>query len=319
MSRRSLLRGALAAVGLIGAGWTMSAPAPRPSRPRTLVGVASPGLPRDLSALAEFSARGRPAELALWYQDFTSRLDLDAVRALPAAVTPIVTWEPFVAGAGVEQPDFALRTIWQGRHDAYLWAFASELVRLDRPIVLRFAHEPNGDWYPWSEQRNGNSPGDYRRAWVYVQDLLAAAGVGESVSWMWSPNVAYPGSLDLHGLFPGDDRVDLIGLDGYNWGTSRGGAWQSPMAVFGPTMLALQSMSRRPLLLAEVGCSEEGGDKAAWIELFGRYLEASPWIDGYVWFDYDKETDWRVNSSLAAEQAYARMVAGLSDGAAGYI
>ena len=47
--------------------------------------------------------------------------------------------------------------------------------------------------------------------------------------------------------------VDRVGLDGYNWGTTRrGSVWQSPAQVFGPTVAELRRVAPgKPLLLAE--------------------------------------------------------------------
>jgi len=39
-----------------------------------------------------------------------------------------------------------------------------------------------------------------------------------NVTWVWSPNVAYPSSVPISRLFPGDAYVDWTGFDGYNLG-----------------------------------------------------------------------------------------------------
>ena len=35
----------------------------------------------------------------------------------------------------------------------------------------------NGNWFPWSETRNGNSSGEYVAAWRHVRDIFRAEGV----------------------------------------------------------------------------------------------------------------------------------------------
>lgn len=295
-----------AAVGLGGLfPWTKE-------RAGTVMGLAAPNAPGDHSALVGFETYGRPADYLLWYHDFAGRIDVDEVQALPAELTPIITWEPFDAvRGGVDQSRYRLSAIADGDFDGYLRQWGADVKQISRVVILRFAHEMNGDWYPWSEQVNGNGPGDYVRAWNHVHDVLRDAGV-TNVQWMWSPNVEYPGSAPLEELYPGDDRVDLIGIDGYNWGDSDDGrAWQWPKDLFSPTVDRVRELSPRPILISEVGSAEAGGSKAEWIERFAEYLEDNPDIEGFVWFDYDKETDWRINSSVESSGAFVDLVARL--------
>jgi hypothetical protein len=58
-------------------------------------------------------------------------------------------------------------------------------------------------------------------------------------------------------------------------------------------------------MLAEISSAEQGGDKARWISDFFRSLRKNPDILAFVWFDYDKEADWRLDSSAAARSAFA--------------
>ena len=45
-------------------------------------------------------------------------------------------------------------------------------------------------------------------------------------------------------MYPGDDYVDIIGVDGYNFGDYAGHRWTEPADLFGPT-LDLMTKSRR--------------------------------------------------------------------------
>jgi beta-mannanase len=250
--------------------------------------------------------------VVLSYTDFAHDLDragLDAVAARGA--TPLLTWEPWVAGAGPSQPAYSLRAIASGAFDAYLTRFGAGLAAFGRPVQLRFAHEMNGDWYPWSERVNGAAAGDYVAAWRHVHDVVVAAGA-TNVAWVWSPNVPYAGSLPLAGLYPGAGYVDVVALDGYNWGTSQTwSTWQSPSDVFGAGLSALRALAPgTPLLVAETASAEAGGSKADWCRALVAYLDAQPDVTGFVWFDMDKETDWRLDSSAASASALAAALAG---------
>lgn len=56
-----------------------------------------------------------------------------------------------------------------------------------------------------------------------------------------------------------------------------------------------------------MGSTEQGGDKAAWIEDFlqNQLPYRFPRIKGFVWFHMAKETDWRIDSSVTSQQAFA--------------
>ncbi|MEZ5230558.1 MAG: glycosyl hydrolase [Acidimicrobiales bacterium] len=99
-----------------------------------------------------------------------------------------------------------------GDFDDYIDEWANSLAATDQPVLLRFAHEANGDWYPWSETRNDNSPGEYVAVWRYVHDRFEQAGA-DNVIWVWAPNVSRS-RAGRWPIYPGDDYVDLVGLVG---------------------------------------------------------------------------------------------------------
>jgi hypothetical protein len=133
-----------------------------------------------------------------------------------------------------------------------------------------------------------------------------------NVAWGWTPATVFSGSTPLAALFPGDAYVDWVGVDGYNFGalTLNGvtHTWQTFDQVFAATITELEALSRRPVVISEVGCSEVGGSKAGWITAFLASIRRDPRIAGFVWFDHRKETDWRIESSQGAEQAFRRGV-----------
>jgi mannan endo-1,4-beta-mannosidase len=115
-----------------------------------------------------------------------------------------------------------------------------------------------------------------------------------------------PGYADYAPLYPGDRAVDWVAVDGYNGGDALPwGGWRSPEEVFGDSLADLQDLTDRPLAITEVASAEQGGDKAAWIaDLFGLALRRG--IRVLIWFDYQKETDWRVQSSPTSAAAFRR-------------
>lgn len=286
---------------------TTVAPAPAPSTSSGTVlfgGAAS-----DLSALTTFeSDAGKKVSLYVSYASWGYDADFpvtaaNAVRARGAV--PMITWEPWLPG-GVSQPNYSLAKIAGGTYDSYISRWASQIKAWGQPLWLRFAHEMNGDWYPWAEGVNGNAAGSYVAAWRHVHDLFAKAGV-TNVTWVWSPNVsdASPASL-----YPGDAYVDWMGVDGYNWGTTASwSAWQTPTEVFGATLANLRRISAKAIVIAETASTEVGGTKSQWVQSFFSMLSQNPDIKAFVWFNFNKETDWRIESSSSARTAFAAGVA----------
>ncbi|WP_442858293.1 glycosyl hydrolase [Arthrobacter sp. SLBN-83] len=290
-----------------------AAPAPAPAPAPTIssaplrFGVATPGGPTASTELDEVATlAGEVPSVVMSYKDFLQAppiTELDAVRSRGA--TPLVTWEPWAWGGGVDQPAYSLARITAGDFDAYISQWGQSLAAWGKPVMLRFAHEMNGNWYPWVEGVNGNQPGEYVAAWRHVHDVVAATGA-TNVQWVWSPNVPYWGSTDLTGLFPGAGYVDIVALDGYNWGSSQTwSSWVSPVDLFAPGISQLRTLAPgKPVLIAETASSELGGSKASWNTDLVSYLAAQPDVMGFVWFHMQKETDWRINSSDSSASAF---------------
>jgi hypothetical protein len=280
-------------------------------------GVHVPGQLWNLNQVEAFERDvNKPVSIVMWYQGWgvpdSSRyfqpVWMNNVRNHGAI--PMVTWEPWNYTHGINQPEYSLKNIINGRYDDYIaqWALASKAW--GHPYFLRFAEEMNGNWFSWSEQVNGNGPGQYVQAWQHVHDIFTGLGV-TNVTWVWSPNVEYNASTPLAELYPGSAYVDWIGMDGYNWSTIGGHRWQSFSQVFQQTYLDILGMSlNKPLMVAETASAEIGGNKAAWItDAFTVQIpQFFPAIKAVIWFDEKKETDWRIESSLASKTAFARSI-----------
>jgi beta-mannanase len=167
----------------------------------------------------------------------------------------------------------------------------------------------NGSWIPWR-----SSPRAFRDAWLRVRGIFAASGA-DNVEWVWSPHVRGLRASRFEPYFPGADAVEWLALDGYNWGRSqRLSRWRSFDAIFAESHARITALAPdAPLMLAEVGCAEGGGDKAAWIrDAFGAAIpERYPAVRGVVWFNANPpgHADWRVESSPESLDAWRQVVA----------
>ena len=96
--------------------------------------------------------------------------------------------------------------------------------------MLRFAHEMNllsSDWGPGKE---GNTASSYVDAWRHIVTIFRQEGA-DNVKWVWAPNVDY-GGRPFTQFFPGDEWVDYVALDGYNWGATGGESWETFSQIF---------------------------------------------------------------------------------------
>lgn len=275
-------------------------------------GVSTPGgaaANRELDAVAALA--GESPSIVLSYYDFGQPPPITALNSVAArGATILITWEPWRWGAGVTQPAYTNARVAAGDFDPYLRQWGAALAAWGKPVFLRFGHEMNGDWYPWSEGVNSNTAGSYVAAWTHVRDVVRAQGA-TNVLWVWSPNVPYTGSTTLAGLCPGSAAVDVVALDGYNWGTTQPwSSWVAPGELFGDGLAQLRTLAPgKPILIAETASAEAGGSKAEWNASLISYLSAQADVIGFVWFHHDKEVDWRVDSSPASATALAAALA----------
>jgi beta-mannanase len=302
----ALLAGTVAAPAL-GRRRPPSTPLPPNPAAQRLLGVSLPWSGTWLSDLDAYSSRvGRVPSVVSTYRNMQySMLNSSQLNDVAArGSVPMVTVEPWDSSSATD-PRFALRNIVRGDFDAWFAAGADTARAFGKPFYLRFAPEMNGVWAPWEAGISGNTPQDYVAAWRHVHAIFAGHGAG-NVRWVWGPNVFGGGSaVDFTPYYPGSDVVDVLALDGYNWGSLD--VWQTFSQVFGSSYDVLCKLDPvKPVMIAETASTESGGDKAAWItSAFSREIATrTPRVKVVVWFDVNKETDWRVESSTQSLNAY---------------
>ncbi len=201
----------------------------------------------------------------------------------------IVTWEPDNGGDGANQPKYRLASIVKGRYDASLRALVTKLAKVRRGAVLRPMPEMNTPWYAWSGTVNGNTPGEYVAAWRHIRGIVRRARHGRGVAFLWAPyvqSIPNTGANQLGDYFPGAPQVDLVGVSGYNFGTTASLTWTDPGTLFTAAYSTIEAIAPRPFWIAETGSTARGGDKAGWIRALARLrATAMPKLAGVVWYD----------------------------------
>jgi mannan endo-1,4-beta-mannosidase len=255
----------------------------------------------------------RDASMRGYYKGWDTPYDANRVlSSWQRGEVPVMTWESRALAFAEDTTDYSLSRIIDGEFDDYLTQYAKDITALGLPLVIRFDHEMNGNWYRWTEFDNpyGNEKGDYIAMWRHVHDVFESVGANQHVVWLWSPNRVdnlsrFP-SIDNY--YPGSEYVDWVGMTGYYRPGDKSPAFTS---TYDKTLGELRRIAPGvPIMLSEVGATETGNQKTAFMESFFPGLAANPDVVGFVWFNYavteDGETnDWRIDSSPEVFEAFS--------------
>jgi hypothetical protein len=273
--------------------------------PAIALGVYVRGYPRIPDALDRYLGLTghRPAIVHVFrnWTDASATFDPALVERVTAlGAVPMISWQP---------PAGDLSAVVRGEHDDYARGWSEAARDWGGRLLLRFAHEMNGEWIPWST--DGTT---FRAGWSRLHAIFADAGA-HRVAWVWSPHVIDRRAADFTPFYPGHDAVDWVALDGYNWGRSQPGSrWQEFDEIFGDSYARLRALAPdKQMMLAEIGCADLGGDKSAWMRdaLLDAIPRRYPAIRGVTWFHADPpgHADWKVDSSPGALAAWREITA----------
>jgi mannan endo-1,4-beta-mannosidase len=240
----------------------------------------------------------------------------------------LVSWEPWrpvpdelgVTEQFRPQPGYRNPDIAAGAQDAYIARFARSLATFQGRVDVRYAHEMNGTWYPWS-----HDPVAYRRAWRHVVRLVRSQGAG-NVRFVWSvnPSLYLPFKRwrrSVRVYWPGRRFVDAVGSTMINFGGSK----HYRVAHFAPRLRALHRLYGKPVYLTEVNTAKAG--RVRWLRSLGKLLRRARWIRSLAWFQHHSRgqtqipgagrLDWDVQSDPRAAAALRRVIGVLAAHGAG--
>ena len=286
-----------------------------------LVGFYLSGdIPSSIGRVLEYQARlEEKINIISYYFSWgeTPKPDISGLeRVISEGFIPMITWEPWRIPRNrsemlhpERQPEFSLDQILKGSHDQYIEGWARELKKLSISIFFRPMHEMNGNWYPWCGSINGNDPKKFIETWNYIRDIFKVHRCDKLI-WVWSPyvhSVPEKEGNEMWAYYPGCQNLDWLSLDGYNWGiTQPWSSWQSFSEIFSRAYEILVELSDgKPIMIGEIGCAEEGGDKGEWIlDAFKMIRTEFSRIQALIWFNIEKECDWRIESSQKSFQSF---------------
>jgi len=290
---------------------------PAPAFARSAFGIHTPGDPfAGTTHKVDNIQRsmGRRVGIVHWFQNWSSNhwnssqpLAFRAVKR--SNRIPLLTWEPWRAGDGPWQPNFSLERIAGGAFDAYISSWARGLRRLKSRVYLRPMHEMNGNWYPWAGTVNNNSPALFKTAWRRMVTLFRREGA-KNVRFVWSPVTEdSPGTREnrLERYYPGRRYVHVLGMDGYNWGSTRPefGGWRTFRKTFSRTYSRLKRLGPQPIWIPEVGSSANGGDKAKWIRGMFRSARKMNRVRAIIYMDtFADGQEWGIDYPAGTAAAF---------------
>jgi hypothetical protein len=260
--------------------------------------------------------------------------NFDAAKPLSGAKPTLPGWReqwdiqsgriPMISWGGADVIEIV-----NGKYDAAIDAAATRLQALGAPFFLRWFWEPDGT-RP-SKSGKSHTPADYIKAWRYIHDRFAKDGNTNAV-WVWcpvsldfypppgqsDPNLAPDHAINPLGAqpyYPGDDVVDWMCADGYDWAPNLAGARYEPFQELFQAFYNWSVPHNKPLMIGETGVQENNpGDKANWIKAMHTALtQHYPNIVAFLYFDTQNANglgnNWWLESSPEAYQAWKDMAA----------
>jgi hypothetical protein len=271
--------------------------------------------PWDENQLDAFTASVDGHVPALWtiWSDWGSGnaafpgLIADKVAARGAV--PIIWWQPVVTGDQTDTP-FSNQRIVAGNYDAYIHQWARDAKAHGGPVIVRFAHEMDGDWFPWGVGRAGNTAANFIAAWRHIWNIFhGPSGEGATnVRFLWSP---YKPKASL---YPGPEYVDYVGFTAFNWASGKLQSWRTMTKVLSGQVKAAKPF-KKPIIIPELGSApdERGGTKSAWITAgYPAAFKKFRQVVAIVYFNVDSspgQPDWRLNSPAGGLNAYRQILA----------
>jgi beta-mannanase len=146
------------------------------------------------------------------------------------------------------------------------------------------------------------------RAWRHLRAIFDRAEA-TNVRWVWSPCADDSPAQRANAFeryYPGAAYVDVLALDGYNWGTSAEGlgGWRSFDQIFASPYARLTRLGTQPVWIAETASDAAGGDKPAWVRDMFASAARYQRIRAVVWFNTLKERDWRATTPEGCAAAF---------------
>jgi len=244
-------------------------------------GIYRPKLPGDRKVTAWITRTLHP-EIVEIYTKFGTRFKTWSVRINRShGAMTLVQLDPWTV---------PLYRIASGKYDAYLRRYARAVAALRFRIGFSFAHEMNGQWYPWDYSKGG--PAHFVAAWRRIHRIFRQMHA-TNVTWVWTINKLY--RRDSRAIaqvtredWPGKGYVNWVGVDGY---------FRFPGEPYGrvmtPTLRLIRTITKKPVLLAETAVYPNAIRDLQMRELFAGIRRDH--LLGFIYFDGNARRKWSLH------------------------
>ena len=249
---------------------------------------------------------------------------------------PVASVNPITAGGSVLVcPDGSGKLAWaciaDGEFDDHIINMAQKIKDSGiSPFIFSFHHEPGDEVRCNASDVCMGTEADYVAAWRHIVTLFRQQQA-DNVDFMWimrgrifGDNVPF-GLPNAEDLYPGDDYIDWIAADIYNY--SFNGNWGS-LSEVASNFYAWGSQRPKPLAFGEWGSREEffnpaddGSRKAAWFDEGAQWLKTEGTnVKAIMYFNHYPEDefggpdpygetgpDWRIDTTSRSLEAYRRL------------
>lgn len=273
----------------------------------TLIGAHVHKGPNDADAEAAIARFEGTLDRKLAVERWYSRWDdaqpvLPVKRAVERGRTPLLSiWPKKLDGSIV-----GWAAISRGDHDAQIRKHAAAIKSLGVPAYVAFHQEMD-------TSKSWGTPAEFQAAWRHYVDVFRAEGASNAVfTWVLTTGSfgPYISTAGADAYYPGDDYVDRVGLNAYNWfgcSVNKIKDWRSLERVTTGFRDWAKARGKTPLL-AEFGSVEDPaqpGRKAQWLTDAFALFAGWPELEAAVYYQGTGTCPWTVSSSASATEAFA--------------
>lgn len=229
-----------------------------------------------------------------WDKDFESSFPNNLIDSIYKQKSiPVITWEPWLntfENDTITKSKHVYDLINTGYFDTFISRFANKLKQLNHPVFLRFAHEFDNPFYPWSV-KDDDAPEKFKTAWVHTYEIFKQNNAN-NVVWIWNP--WKPESIT--DFYPGQSYVDWMGVNILNYGElNQNGQSHKFEELYQPFHDELKKLPSTPVAITELGSLNNGTEKAnnEWLdEAIASIENQFDEIKSIIYFNSKVDNNW---------------------------